>query len=231
MKAKDFDKKFDDGEDISGCLDNSKATRPGREQKRADTTFRIECSHCNTSLKVKKELAGRKGKCPKCGTKIVIPIPLDESPETSPPIPPATERQKEFASSLGIEFAPDINRREISVLLDRAVQARDDERFDLLQKLDQKEGKHWEEMKQQVIAEMDADDLPLSKAPIGRITEALDDRGLASILIAIPWDDIVDFDDLAGANVQISFGDMMQQEDMEAVVMQIAANIMKRRTS
>ena len=41
MKAKDFDKKFDDGEDISGCLDNSKATRPGREQKRVNVDFPV----------------------------------------------------------------------------------------------------------------------------------------------------------------------------------------------
>ncbi len=33
MKAKDFDKIFDDGEDITKFLDFSKATRPGQEQK------------------------------------------------------------------------------------------------------------------------------------------------------------------------------------------------------
>jgi len=34
MKSDVFDKKFDDGEDVSKYLDYSKATRPGREQKK-----------------------------------------------------------------------------------------------------------------------------------------------------------------------------------------------------
>ena len=34
MKAEDFDKKFDDNEDISAYLDVSKAHRPNQEQKR-----------------------------------------------------------------------------------------------------------------------------------------------------------------------------------------------------
>ncbi|MBI4772682.1 MAG: CopG family transcriptional regulator [Deltaproteobacteria bacterium] len=39
MKAKDLDKKFDAGEDITGFLDLSKATRPGQEQKRVNVDF------------------------------------------------------------------------------------------------------------------------------------------------------------------------------------------------
>ena len=36
MKAEEFDKKFDDGEDISEFLDLAKARRPGLEQKRVN---------------------------------------------------------------------------------------------------------------------------------------------------------------------------------------------------
>lgn len=40
MKAKDFDKKFDDGkEDIIDDLDISTARRPGQEQKRINVDF------------------------------------------------------------------------------------------------------------------------------------------------------------------------------------------------
>jgi hypothetical protein len=35
-KAKEFDKKFDKGEDISKYLDLSRASRPGRDQKRVN---------------------------------------------------------------------------------------------------------------------------------------------------------------------------------------------------
>jgi hypothetical protein len=41
MKAEEFDKKFNKGEDISKYLDFSKATRPGREQKRVNVDFPV----------------------------------------------------------------------------------------------------------------------------------------------------------------------------------------------
>jgi len=39
MKAKELDKKFDDGGDIIEHLDLSAAKRPGREQKRVNVDF------------------------------------------------------------------------------------------------------------------------------------------------------------------------------------------------
>lgn len=39
MKAREFDKKFDEGEDVSRYLDVSKARRPEREQKRVNVDF------------------------------------------------------------------------------------------------------------------------------------------------------------------------------------------------
>lgn len=41
MKAEDFDKKFDDGEDVSEFLDFSKSERPGQNQKRVNVDFPI----------------------------------------------------------------------------------------------------------------------------------------------------------------------------------------------
>ena len=39
MKAKELDKKFDKGEDISRFLDKKKARRPEQEQKRVNVDF------------------------------------------------------------------------------------------------------------------------------------------------------------------------------------------------
>ncbi len=39
MKAKDIDRKFDEGKDISKHLDVSKARRPEQEQKRVNVDF------------------------------------------------------------------------------------------------------------------------------------------------------------------------------------------------
>ena len=41
MKSESFDKKFDDGEDVSNYLDFANAKRPGREQKRVNVDFPV----------------------------------------------------------------------------------------------------------------------------------------------------------------------------------------------
>ena len=45
MKAKDFDKKFDKGKDISKYLDVSKSRRPEQEQKRVNVDFPLWMVH------------------------------------------------------------------------------------------------------------------------------------------------------------------------------------------
>jgi len=41
MRAKDLDKKFDAGEDVTKYLDLTKAQRPGQEQKRVNVDFPV----------------------------------------------------------------------------------------------------------------------------------------------------------------------------------------------
>ena len=41
MKTEEFDKRFDDGEDVSKHLDFSKARRPRREQRRVNVDFPV----------------------------------------------------------------------------------------------------------------------------------------------------------------------------------------------
>ena len=45
MKAKDFDKAFDSGEDVTQLLDLSKARRPEQEQKRVNVDFPVWMIH------------------------------------------------------------------------------------------------------------------------------------------------------------------------------------------
>ncbi len=45
MKAKELEKKFDAGEDITNFLDLSKATRPGQAQKRVNVDFPVWMIH------------------------------------------------------------------------------------------------------------------------------------------------------------------------------------------
>jgi hypothetical protein len=39
MKASDFDRKFDEGEDVTSDLDTSKIRRPAQEQRRVNVDF------------------------------------------------------------------------------------------------------------------------------------------------------------------------------------------------
>ena len=45
MKASDFDRKFDDGGDVTAHLDLSKARRPEQEQKRVNVDFPVWMIH------------------------------------------------------------------------------------------------------------------------------------------------------------------------------------------
>jgi macrodomain Ter protein organizer (MatP/YcbG family) len=45
MKASNFDKKFDKGEDITKYLGLSRATKPGQEQKRVNVDFPVWMIH------------------------------------------------------------------------------------------------------------------------------------------------------------------------------------------
>jgi hypothetical protein len=45
MKASNFDKKFDKGENITKYLDLSRATKPGQEQKRVNVDFPVWMIH------------------------------------------------------------------------------------------------------------------------------------------------------------------------------------------
>ncbi|MCF7854957.1 MAG: BrnA antitoxin family protein [Candidatus Pacebacteria bacterium] len=45
MKAKDFDKAFDSGEDITTFLDLSRSRRPEQEQKRVNVDFPVWMIH------------------------------------------------------------------------------------------------------------------------------------------------------------------------------------------
>ena len=46
MKAEEFDKKFDNGEDVSKYLDRSRIRRPGQEQKRVNVDFPVWMIRC-----------------------------------------------------------------------------------------------------------------------------------------------------------------------------------------
>lgn len=111
------------------------------------------------------------------------PIP---KPAKKGNVPPATERQKDYARSLGIDFSEDIDRREISDL----IAAAQDQRLDNLAKVEEREGKVYEKLRKEIEAEIYRDDKPLSTASPGDMATALENRGFAAIVLTFDPRDI-----------------------------------------
>jgi hypothetical protein len=104
-------------------------------------TFEIQCKSCGAKLRAGVGLIGKTVNCPKCNNPLTVAVPPEdielaktisvntvdgqvadaEPPSKRRRYRPATEKQKEFATDLGIEFAPDINAHDISILIDKAL--------------------------------------------------------------------------------------------------------------
>ena len=187
------------------------------------------CNSCQSRIKARPDLAGKTARCPKCGSTITIPSPTEESPEVRPAtdivsakkpgIPPASEKQKDYARKLGVAFPEDIDRKAISSLIDQALAAQDEARYRRLDELQDRESKVRDELKQEVIAELDAYDPRLSIATPDQMVEALQDRAMGVILIT--FDPDLDPSDLTGVSFNINYS--CETIDMEMVKSVIGA--------
>ena len=79
----------------------------------------ITCKTCGANL------TSAASKCPECGQPSEMHATMVAQRASNVPL--ATDRQKEFARSLGIEFSADIDRQQISKLIAIATKKRDDE--------------------------------------------------------------------------------------------------------
>lgn len=182
--------------------------------------MKIQCGQCNSALNVPDTAAGKRGKCPKCGA--VVDVPALPLPSDTPSGPLATDKQKDFARSLGVDFSPDITKSAISPLIDKAIAQEDEERFKKLDKIEDRESKAYEEMRTEILAEIDEEDCRLSKATPAQMVEEMENRDHGAILISFPIDD-VDFDNMAGAQLAVSFSDNLSEAEMNAVLFGLGA--------
>lgn len=197
----------------------------------------VSCPSCGSALHVKSKFAGKSGECPKCRTKIRIPMDFPEAvePKAAEPkpvqpipkpakksdVPPATDRQKEYARSLGIDFPDDIDRREISKLIDAA----QDQRLDDLAKVEEREGKVYEKLRKEIAAEMYRDDKPVSKATPNDMVNALEAQGFAAIILTLNPRDVGN----ENAKASITFGDgNMTEEDMRETLMRLGNAVLNQ---
>src|SRR5690606_36629698 len=76
----------------------------------------FECEHCRRPLALKDKCAGLKGKCPLCQGVIIVPQATPEAPAPKGMEP--TEKQMDYARSLGIDIPTGISRGKLSELID-----------------------------------------------------------------------------------------------------------------
>tara|TARA_R110002096_G_scaffold9342_4_gene37031 strand:+ start:241 stop:774 length:534 start_codon:yes stop_codon:yes gene_type:complete len=164
-------------------------------------SIKVSCSACGIKLKVGDELGGKRGKCPKCKSIIEIPEP----------IPPATEKQKNFARELGISFPDDINRRKISTLIDKALEKENERRNEL----QDRESKAYAALRQEALAEVDEDNPRVSDASPDSIARALGERGLGAILITFDIETL--YNETINFNV-VHDEDNMDDEDVHKIL-------------
>lgn len=213
--------------------------------------MKINCPNCSTTLKFNDEHRGKRAKCSKCGNKIQIPpfaappppsdvklaVPVPVPPTasrteskavSSSPIPLATERQKEFARSLGVEFAPDINRREISKLIDEAVTKEEDARLERSIELNNRESQAWKEMQEEVFTNVIESGKLLSNISETQMVEEFATRGLGAVLITFDMDQVETFDDLVGVEFTTTFSKNMNKSDARSLLMMMGVMMMNR---
>jgi len=179
--------------------------------------MKVVCGACGVNLKAPDELAGKNAKCPKCGNS--VQIPATSAQKRKAPIPPATERQKKYARELGIDFPPDINRRDISNLIDAAIEKRDEERYQRLEEMSRRESKAWEEMREAVLKEIDEEDCRLSIARPQQMVDQLADRNSGAILIRFDIDDV---DELLrhakGVQFTVTYADIITASEARSIL-------------
>lgn len=193
----------------------------------------ISCVACRAGLRVDDSLAGKRGKCPKCGVVMDIPplVPLGVPPPLPPPITARanvpTERQKEYASSLGIEVTAGMTKGKLSRAIREAEERRDSDRCARLEDLSNRESAAYEAMRNEILAEMDEEDCRLSKATPEQMLEELTSRGRWTILISFSSDE-ADFDDLTGTEFDISCSDGMSNAQWRTVLIGLGAIVAKQ---
>jgi predicted nucleic acid-binding Zn-ribbon protein len=168
-------------------------------------TISVVCPSCSSQFNAPDEAAGKTGHCPKCGSPILIPVPSR---------PPATQRQKDYARELGIDFAPDIDRRAISRLIDDAIAKRDCERIDRLNEIESREA---------IVAE----GLRLRDATTDEMMNELCERGLAAVLITMNRADVTDFGELNGVTSSWCYTERnMSRQDVDYVLLTAGMTVM-----
>jgi len=194
-------------------------------------TIAFTCTSCNSRLQAKPKLAGKTLACPKCSTQLTVPEQTPDTPasEAQPKKPPlATEKQKDFARELGVDFPDDVDRKTISEMIDEALAKQDDARYERLNELQDKESAIREELRAEVLAECDEEDARISVATKEQILDGLAQRDIGAILVTFEYGVLSGVDDLTGEKFELNSTDDLDEDDLKTIISWLGAAMMRR---
>lgn len=194
--------------------------------------IKVHCEGCGTTLEVKDEFAGKKGRCPTCKTILDVPAhePTVPTPIRATPGRPPTQRQLDYAANLGISVPKDADRAQVSELIEKAQEALDTEKWDRIRQLEDKESEHYAKMRLEIENEISEDDPRVSSATPSQIIKGFEDREIAAILITMPSaqiDDALTGDKPCTSNLTYT-DSCMNNDDMQGILTEIALKVCKQ---
>lgn len=195
-------------------------------------TIAFECTACKSRLNAKPKLAGRTLACPKCSEQLTVPQPKSLEgqplPISTDASPLATEKQKAFATELGIEFPEGIDRRMISKMIDEALVKQEDARFERLNLLRDGEDRVRDELRNEIMGECDEEDPRVSVATTEQILDALAKRDIGVILITFEYGILSGVEDLTGEKFSLSSTDDLDEHDLKTIVSWLGLVMLRR---
>jgi hypothetical protein len=93
-----------------------------------------------------------------------------------------------------------------------------------------RESATYAKVRQEVLADIDAEDCRVSVATPDQMVNAIGDRGLAAILITIPWNDLVNFHSLEGVAFNVAYSKALPKQKMESVISVHALSILSGKS-
>lgn len=125
---------------------------------------------------------------------------------------------------LGIQFDANISRRELSRLIDAAVEKRDEERYRRLEQLQEREREAWARMREEVLHELNEEDPRLNNASPQDMVEEIGNRGDAAIMITFDPEDIAQSFRRGKTQMGVYFSDDFEQEEKMWAAVMVAAS-------
>lgn len=195
--------------------------------------FAFDCPKCAAKLKAKVSQVGRELNCPGCKSSIKVPNDAKQrtqAPDRQKQFVAPTAKQIEFATELGVQIPEDVDRRALSKMIDGALMKTEMRRYDLLNANDQKENQIRDELRNEVLAEVDEEDPRVSIASVERMIQSLDERQIGAIVILYDYGEMSGDADFSGKTFEMKSTDDLDEDDIKRIISMLGFSYIRRGT-